>query len=351
MARKRTFGTRTNLTTSVTDLGCVVRLDSNNNNSFSNGFVLDEALQLVETPITNPIVHNLSSSLFSDTFKVFHYNLVSVEIGNNVFTDVMINPSHPTSFSSREFSKKPLTGMSAYSLQFRTQMFELSFDLFDFSRIIKPVVRADSEVIYSEVNAQNNSLRTTVLLSGSNLFRECEQEKASPFFIHPKQAFFDIPSEVFFITSRNVELELLPTFKQPQNQSIPFEICTSWEIVSDRSSIDNWLRFSLLDHTTSLSHTSDSYLCREFKFFPNCVIDCVMQFEVLSDFMLPSIIDTELKSFSVSLDSSNYFFCWLNSDFRSDSCSHNNQNISCIYKCYASPPTAKAMGIRSEGAL
>src|SRR4030065_2050546 len=182
MANKISRGTRTECSTFGTDLGSVVRLNPDNFNSFSFSFVLDETLQLIETPITNPIVHSLSSSLFSDTFEVFHDYLVSVEFGNNVFTDVMINPSHPTSFLSRDFAKQSLTGFCAFGLENRTQMFEFSFDLLDFGRIIKLAIRSDCQVVYSEVNAKNLILQVRTF--GSNLFRECEQKETSSLYIN-----------------------------------------------------------------------------------------------------------------------------------------------------------------------
>jgi hypothetical protein len=99
MARKTTLrGTRTKLTTSMADLGCVVRLDPINNNSLSFSFISDEVLQLEEAPITKNPVHLPAFSLFPDTFKVFHHNLVSVEIGNNVFAYTMVYVLYPTSF-------------------------------------------------------------------------------------------------------------------------------------------------------------------------------------------------------------------------------------------------------------
>ena len=349
--RKRTFGPRTKQTANMVDFGCHKWISILCDNTFSDSFVLDKALELVERPITNPIVHSFASVRFSYSFEVFHYNLVSVEFGNNVFTDVVVNPSHPTSFSSREFHKEPLARTSAYGLQFTTQMFEFPFNLFDFSRIIKPAVRTDSKVINSEVNAQNNVLRTNVLLSGSNLFGECEQEKASPFLIHSKQTFSNIPTEVFFVAGWDVKIELLPFFKQSQNQSVSFKICTSWEVVPNRCFFDYWFRFSFLDHTTCLPHTSDSNLGWKFEPFSDSMIYSIMEFKVLSNFMFPSIIDTELESFSVCFDSSNYLFSWIDSNFCSDISSHNSRNIDGIYKYFPSPPTAKAVGIRSEGAL
>jgi len=349
--RKTTIGTRTKLTTSMTDLGSIVRFNSNNFNTIHYSFILDKTLQLVETPITNPIVHNLASMLFPDAFQVFHYNLVSIKVGNNVFAYTMVYMLHPTSFSSREFPKQSLAGTSAFTLKLGTQISEFPFDLFDFRRIIKPTVGSDSKVIYSEVNAQNTVLRTNVLLSDINFFRECEQEETSAFFIHPKKAFTNIPLKVIFVTSRNIQIELLPYLKQSQNKSISFDVSTSWEVVSNTCSIYGRLGFSLFDHTTGLSHTSDSYLRREFEFLSGCVVNSIMQFEVLSNFVFPSIIHTELESLSIGFDSGNYLFSWIDSNFGSYIRSHNNvENVS-LFKCYASPPTPKGMGILSGGVL
>lgn len=352
--RKIMFGTRTEFSTIGTDLGSVVRFDSNNFNTFEFSFVLDKALQLIEAPVTNPIIHFPTSVLFPNSFEVFHHNLVSIEIGNNIFTNVVINPLHPTSFSSRDFLKQSLTGTSAFTLKFGTQIFEFSFDLLDIIGIIEPTVRTDSKVIYSEVNAQNNVLRTTVLLSGINLFREREQEETSAFFIYPQQTLFDIPTEVFFVAVWDGEFELLPTFEQSQYQYISFEISTSWEIVSNRSMFNDGIGFSLLNHPTSLFQTSHSNLRRQFVSLPDSVINFVMEFDIIIDFMLPSIINTKLQSFSISFDSPNNFISWIDPNFSSDSCSHKVREDVELFKSFENKevkglihPTAKAVGILS----
>ncbi len=358
--RKTTIGARTKLTASMADLGSVVRLNSNNFNSLLDSLILNKALQLIERPVVNPIVHNPSPTLLPYPFEVFHNNLVSVEVGNNIFTNVMINPLHPTSFSSREFLEQPLAGASAFTLKFGTQILEPSFDLLDFSRIIKPAVGSDSEVVYSEVNAQNNVLRTTVLLSDNNLFRECEQEETPTFLIHSQKAFTNFPTEIFFIANRDFEFKLLSAFEQSQDKNISFDVGTSWEVISDRSFPDDRLCLGYLDHSTSLSHTSYSYLGRKFKSLSDVMVNGIMELEVLSDFVFPSIINTELQGFSVSLDSSNYLFSWIDSNLCSYSCSHNYLKGELIYKPsvhmssviqqqyggeVAIPPTAKAVGI------
>ncbi len=356
-----TFGTRTELSTLMTDLGSEVRFNLGNFNPSLDCFVLDKVLQLVETPVTNPVVHNSSSVLFSNSFKVFHNNLVSVKIGNNVFTNVVICPSHPTSFPTTKLFQQSLRRPCAFGLKFRTQIFELSFSLLDFSRIIKPAVGTDSEVIYSEINAENCSLRTTVLLSGVNLFRECEQEKTPPFFIHSEKTFLYIPIKVFGVTIGNTEFKFLPFFEQPKNQLIGFDVCTSWKVVSYGSSLDDGLSFCLLDHPTSLFQTTNSYLGWQFESLPDCLIDSIMEFEVLSNFMFPGIINTELEGFAISLDSRDNFLSWINPNLRSDGYSHNYLKTTSLYKPYphltsgewigASPPPTEVMGIRNEGVL
>ena len=335
MARKTTLrGTRTKLTTSMADLGSVIRFNPINSNSFSFSFVFDKTLQLEEAPITENPIHSFAFSLFPDAFQVFHHNPVSVEIGNNILTYTMVYMLHPTSFPTTKLSKKSLSRPCAFTLKLGTQILELPFSSLNFSGIIKPAVACDGEVVYSKVNAQNNVLRTTVLLSGSNLFRECEQEETSAFFINSEQTFLDIPTEIISVTSRNIKFELLPTFEQPQNKSVTFNVCTSWEVESDRCSFDDWFGFSIFDHSTSLSHTSDCYLRREFKSLSDGMIDGIMEFEVFSDFMLPSIINAELQGLGVSLDSGNYFRSWIDSNFCSYNSSHEDYKTPDIFKCF-----------------
>ena len=335
MATKTTLRkTRTELTAPVADLGSVVRFNPINNNSFSFSFVLNETLRLEETPITQNPIHFFPLSLFPDAFQVFHHNLVSVKVGNNIFAYTAVDVLHPTSFPTTKLFKQSLSRPCAFRLKLGTQIFELPFGLLGLCRIIKPAVRTDGEVVYSEVNAQNNVLRSVVLLSGINLFRKCEQKETSPSFIHTQETFGDFPTKIFSITDRNIRFGLLPTIKQSQDQSVAFDVCTSWEVIPNRSSFDSWFGFSLLDHATSLSHTSDSYLCREFETLSDSVIDGIMEFEVLSDFVFPSIINTELQGFSVSLDSSNYLWSWIDTDFCSNYASHSSCKTQLLYKCF-----------------
>ena len=326
--RKTAAGTKSQVTAFMADLRSIVRLDSDNFNSFSFCFVLDKTLQLMETPVANPIVHSLSSACFPYSFKVLHHNLVAAESGNDIFTDIMVYPLHPTSFSSGEFLEQPLTGTSAFSLKFGTQIFEFPFSAFDFGGIIKPVAACDSKVIYSQVNTENSILRSVA--NEFNLFGESEQKESSAFFIHSQEAFTCLPREVFFIAFRDIEFEFLPFVEQTQNKNVSFEVSASWEIVSDRSAIDGWLGFSLFVHPAGLFDASNSKLRRQG--LPQCFINEGVELDIIPDIILPCSINTELQSFAVSFDSVNYFRSGRNLDFSCCNTLHKDAKSVKVFK-------------------
>jgi hypothetical protein len=156
---KQTTITRTKLPTIGTDLGSIVRSNFNKFNSLSFSFVLDKTLQLEETPIANPIVHSLSSIEISNSLEVFHHNFVSIKFGNNCLADVMIYPLHKPFLSTRDFSQQSLCRPCAFALEFTSQEFEFSFNLFDLGGIKELPVGSDSEIINPQVHTES-SVRT-----------------------------------------------------------------------------------------------------------------------------------------------------------------------------------------------
>jgi hypothetical protein len=348
--RKTTRQTRTKLTTSMADLGSVVRLSPNNFNSSSFSFVSDKTLQLEETPIANPIVHSLSSSLFPYTFEVFHDYLVSIEVGNNIFTDIVVVPSHKPLLFSTQLLEKSSGTSCAFGLKFTTQVFELSFNLFDFTRIIKPAVRSDSEVVYSAIDAQNYRLGISSNFD-INCFRECEQKEASAFFINTQETFSNIPTEVFFITVRDSEWNFNSAFDCSKTQDIVLKGSRTREVVSHRTSVNNWFGFSLLDHSASLFNTSDGKLALQSRTFESW-INKMMQFDVVPNSVIPSSINAELQSFGIDFESINYLLCCSNLDFSSCSDTHSRYKTEQVYKCiggeFAFLPSLKALGIQAN---
>ena len=342
MANKRITRTRTQNSAFGTDLGSVIRSNPNNFNSFSFSLVLDETLQLVEAPVTDPIVHSFTSSLSPDSFEVFHDNLVSIKIGNNVFADVVINPTHITCFSSAYLLKKTLCGKSAFALKFTTQVFEFPFNLLDFCRAKESIIACNSEFVYSEVNAENK-LRSVVY--SIDFFRESEQEESFSLFINSQETFsWTAPAgKIFFITIRDSDGGFLSASQSFIDKFVSFESCASWEIVSNTCSSDKWFSFCFFNIATSLAYASDCQLRWQFELQSEIFIDNIMQFDVVPYFILPSSINTELQSFSVSRKSINYLGSSGNFYFGCDNTSHNNTEEQEVYKLYDWPVTSEGV--------
>ena len=326
--RKTTKGTSTNLSTSMADLGSVIRLNPNNFDTSSFGFVLDKALQLVETPITNPIIQSLASSLFSYSFEVFHYDLVSFEVGNYVFAYVVVNPSHVTCFSAANFFQQSLGGSSAFGLKSRTQVFEFPLDLLNFRRVVEFAVACDCEVVYSEVNSENRSMRSIV--HSFDLFGEREQKETSAFSVNTQETLTNFPiGEVFFVTFRNCDVEFLSVFEQSQTQNIIIERSRTGKVVTDRSSPYLWFGFGFLDYTTSLLDTSYGELCRQS--LSDVCVNNGVKFDIIPYLVFPSNVNAALQADSVHRQGFDYFGSGFDTDFCSNYATHTTTMRKQIY--------------------
>ena len=328
---KTTIGTRTNLTTFMADLRSHEWINFHNFNSQSFSFVLNETLQLIETPIANPIIHNFSPSDFSDSFQVFHNNFVSIKIGNNVLADVMVYPSHEPFLSTRDFLQQSLSGICAFGLKFASQEFEFPFCLLDNAGIEKPAVRCNGKVIYSEVNAKNFVLSR---VSDINFFGKCKDKITSAFSINHQKAFSNIPSKILLETIWNRKRNLNTTFDCSQRQNIVFEGSRTRKIISHTAMIDNRFTFHSFDNSTSLFDTSDCKL-RLQTFCFDIGIDKRMKLDVVLDSSLPSLIDTELQTLFVKEQSpiNNRISFQLN--FNTCSAQHRNTEQKQLFKDYA----------------
>jgi len=316
---KRTTFTRTQLSTFGTDLGSIVRFDLNKFNSLSFSFVLDKTLQLKETPIANPIVHSPSEISSSNPFEVFHYNLVSIKLGNDCLADVMIYPSHKLSlFSSQLFEKSSGTS-SAFALEFTSQEFEFPFNLFYLRGVEELFVRSDGKIMNPQVHTESSvQTRTDGAFLG-----ECKQEEAFAFRINSQKAFINFPTKIIFETIRDNKINFNSSFDCGDAQNIILEREASGRIISDRAEINKRFSLGFLNHATSLFNTSNRKLSRKSESF-QFLINKWMEFNIIPNLHFPSLINTELQSSFVDNNSINNFLSWFNSNFSCCSGSHNN---------------------------
>jgi hypothetical protein len=325
--------------------GCISRVDIDNSTPFSDRFVFNKALELPESPFMYPFVV-LSSP--SNVAYVLHNNRTSLTYTiNNIPANVVVYPRHKPFPSATYFFKLSLGRLCAFGLELAHKLISLDPQPHNFVTI-KLVVRSYSKMIYSDINSKNSFMEVRAF--GTDVFRECEKEETPALFINSQETFLNIPTEIFSVTIRDTERQFNSTFDCSEAQDVIFEGGTSWEIIPYGNVLDYWFGFSLFDHPAGLLDTSNSELTLQphrFKFF----IDKRMKLDVIPNLFIPSSVDTELQSFRINLESLNYLRSCTDFDFGSCSNFHINSKKEVIYKYYASPPTAKAVGIRSGGVL
>jgi len=303
---------------------------------------LDKALQLEETPITNPIIHSLSSSDISNSLEVFHNNLASVKIVHNFLADAMIDCSHKLLLSSRNLLEKSSGTSCAFALQFAPQEFESSFNLFDFGRVEELSIRSDGKIMYSQVHAQN-LLRNRAL--GRKFLGECEHEETFAFIIDSQKTFTNFPIEIIFETVGNNKRNFNPSFDCGDTQNIIFERETSGGVVSNGTKLDKWFALGFLDKPTRLFNAGNSKLRRQSK-SSQILVNEGMEFDIIPNSHFPSPINTQLHSSFVNGNCVGNFLSGFNSYFSCCSVSHGLLKGSGYLNSSEgiSPPNPKGLG-------
>jgi hypothetical protein len=140
-----------------------------------------------------------------------------------------------------------------------------------------------------------------------NVGAENEHKECSVESINHQQTFTDFPIfEIDLITFRNRNIEFSSSFDCRNTQDIILEGSRTREIVSHRSSVDNGLGFSLLNHSTCLFDTSNSELAWQ-SHLSDVEVNKRMEFDIIPDLQFPSCIYTELQGFRVNINSFSNF--------------------------------------------
>ena len=239
----------------VAQFGSESRLNPNHFQASAFGFVLDEALKLEKAPVAHPVVHTLSKSSSSDSFEVFQHYPSTIKARDYALAYVVINPSHEPLLSATQLPEKLFRRASAFGLKNRTQMLKLPLNLLNFRRVVEHTIARDSEIVNSEVNAENTLLRSVV--NGISLFRKSEQKISLFPPVNSKQALGQLPTfEALNVTGWNFDDEFLTAFDGSDSQDIAFQTSGAWEIISNTCFLNYWLSLGFLDQTASLPYAS-----------------------------------------------------------------------------------------------
>jgi len=284
-----------------TNLRSHIGVDFNYFDAFPFSLIVDEILQLQETPTVQNLIHPFSFSSLLNSFQIFHYNSPSFTVRDNFLTNVMVSPSHKPFLSARQLFQEPLGRLCAFSLENRTKIIELPVNLLCTSISEKLIIRYHSEVIYSDVNSDCG-----IDLPQRNILFKTEQKESPSLSINPKQTFAKIPTEILGITFRDAEWHFYPTFDGGKRQKIAINQGISWKIILDRTLFDDWLGLGFFQNSATLLNAGDRNLARQSN-RTQVLINKRMKPNVIIDFIFPTFIDAELHSFFENFESPNDF--------------------------------------------
>ena len=327
-----------------TSLASMVRINLDYPDSFSTGFIFDELLQLVETPIIQPSSLFLSQSSFSYVSQVFHYNSSTFNIINNLFADIVVIPSHKLIFSARNLFKQSFTGSSAFCLEFSSQISKSILNEFNFSTIKEFVVATNSDIIYADIDTKNCSISTIFSI---DVFSNSKVKEQSSLFILNEHTFNNLPIFIFNKIVWNFDWNFNPSFDGIDTQDIIFNRETSAIIITGKLSLEDWFRFSFLNNFGSLFQATNNKLGLKLESTFNNSVNFIMQLDIIPNLVFPSIINTELQGSIINLESLNKMFIAWNFQLDCADTFHNNH----ILKEYINltedgiPPKPKDLGI------
>ena len=283
---------RTEFKAVTTGLRSKIRLDKLNSFPFSFSLILDETLQLVETPVVKPSVESLAFANLPYSFQVFHDNSVSVP--DNALANYMVVVPHEAFLSATQLPKKPFGRLCAFALQPFTQV--MKFPNLCFGSFKENSLASYSEVVYSDINTQNPVATTRnwgVDISGKSNVKE-----------HPTFSILNnlkslvSPVKVFPIILRNVYLEVLP-FALDKSGKTDFLKRKSKKvsIKGDRAGLHNRLLFQLsgLEVFRSLCYGFTGKVSR--KPFSKVFIHKIVKFKSVTYFSFKTFVYSVLNCF------------------------------------------------------
>jgi hypothetical protein len=293
-----------------TSLGSHVRIDKDDSLSFSLCLVLDEVLQLKETPMIEPSIQSFSHKLIpalSYSFKVFQYDCVSRS--NNLLADFVVHPTHIAFLSARQSFKLPSGGLCAFTLESSPQILEL--DNLGLVASKNPAVRTDGKIIYSEINTE-----ISVATESAGVFNRCHGLPQVPSDLsgesdmkeHPSFSISDnlkslvFPIKIFPIIFGNINAKILPlAFDKGGKANFIKRECKKVSVEADRAGFHNWLPFELSGFKIfrSLGNGFTGKISR--KPLPQILIDKMMKLESVAYLRFKTFINSILDSMKKSI--------------------------------------------------
>ena len=324
---------RTNITALRASLGSHIRINKNSSLAFSFSFVLDEALQLKETPMIEPSVQSLAHKLIpalSYSFKVLQNDRVSRS--NNIFADFVVNPTHITFLPATQSFKPSYSRLCAFTLESFPQVLELhNLGLMTIKDL---AIRTDGKVVYSEVNT--NYFLVATRNRGIDISRECDMKEHLSFSIFDNLKSLVIPVQVFPIIFRNRDWNILPfAFGKGSNPNLFKRESEKVSVETNRTGFHNWLDFKLGSFKIfrSLCYGFTGKVSR--KPLPQILVNKMVKLKSVAYLGFKSFINGILDSLKKSAGHINKLLIIINFQLYSSDRFHSNKIKVLLYKLYA----------------
>ncbi len=334
---KISFGTRTDFTALRAGLRSHIRVDLNNLNPSFDSLILNEAMQLIETPPIEPEIESLSLLDFSYAFQVLNNNCSSVAVIDNLLRDYMIPVSLETSLFSRNLLQEFLRTSSAFGLESCSQPFIFNSFTSNMFSTKKLPIACYSNMVYSDINPQLKSVRN---LLGFDISGKSYVKKHPVFLINNQVSSLRIPVKILPVIFRNIQRDFNSAFDSCKLNSIE-EKLESPQIKSKRHTFfkDRFRAFVGFDRFKGLRSYSigiDNKLGRQVKLLPSFIITKVVKVISVVNSSGKSFICNIRDSFRVFLHSLKKQFTFRYLNFDSSYRLHIREYIFDLFKCYAS---------------
>lgn len=262
-------------------------------NSFC--FVRQEAAELGKAPAMH---FSLFSCCFADVGQVLQDNLGDVRIDtirDNLLGYVVVSPCSEPFLSARNGFEQPLRASSAFSLERTSEVSIFPIHAVGILGCVESCGAGHCCVAYAQIDSYGASLPRIQ----NSLALEREVEPVISTFVSNEQPFSDLPKceilqEAIGNLNRKCDAGIKHAKTEKEVTSIREDSCGSVKVISNRCSVDNRLRTSLLDDTTALFDASNCEL--RWQCLSEFSIDVRMQFDIVRDAECPCRIDAQLQS-------------------------------------------------------
>lgn len=277
------------------ELRCHKRADISYQYANSFCFVRQEAAELGKAPAMH---FSSSSCCFADVGQVLQNNLGDVRIDtirDNLFCNVVVSPCPEPFLSAAHGFQQPFATSSAFSLKSATKESIFPIHAVGILGCIESGCAGHCRVAYAQIDSYGASLPRI----RNSFTLECETEPMMSTFVSNEQPFSDLPKceilqEAIGNLNRKCDAGIKHAQRKEEVTSIREDASGSVKVISNRCSVDNRLRTSLLDDTATLLDARNGELC--WQSLPEFSIDVRMQFDIVRDAERPCRIDAQLQS-------------------------------------------------------